>query len=115
MRFNTIYFFLLMLAFSACGKGEEKVPDNVLSHNQMVQILPDVQLAEAAIANKNLYGDSAKKYATDCYDFVFHQHQITRKQFERSLNYYLLHPKDLDLIYTDVISELSQKEAEAAK
>jgi hypothetical protein len=81
----------------------------------MVGIMADVQLAEAAIANKNLWGDSAKKYAADCYDFVYQQHRVNKQIFESSLNYYVLHPKELDQIYTDVISELSQREAEAAK
>ena len=115
MRFKTIYLILLIVVFSACRQAEDNKPDNILTRDQMAQILPDVQLAEAAIANKNLWGDSAKKYASDCYAFVFKQHRIDKKLFESSLNYYLLHPKDLDLIYTDVISELSLKEAQEAK
>jgi hypothetical protein len=116
MNRNLLFLFLLTLACCfSCKPKNEKLPAGILSKEQMIPVLADIQLAESAIAIKNLYPDSAKIYAADYTNFIYRQHRIPKSVFEKSLNYYIQHPKDLDEIYTNVISELSLKEAQEAR
>jgi hypothetical protein len=115
MRLASIFCLILGCVFLACNHPAEKKPEDILAIEQMVSVMADIQLAEAAISVKNLYGDSAKRYAQDCYDYIYKEHRMPKALFEKSLNYYLQHPKELDLIYTEVISELSEKDAKEAK
>ncbi len=109
------YFLLLLLLLSqlSCIKKEDKkLPDNIMTHKQMVEVLVDVHLVEASLSNKRCNSKTLKSYSNYYYNFIFKKHHITRKKYEESLNYYKLHLKKLDKIYADVITNLSKKQSE---
>lgn len=110
-RLRLVILFILLIS-TGCWNKEKKAPEGILSKEQMIPVLVDIQLAEAALVIKNFHGDSAKQYAADYYNFIYIRHQVTKEEFEKSLNYYIEHPKQLDQIYSEVIAELSKKEAE---
>ena len=113
-RIKIIGLFILMINFG-CGSQGAKTPDGILTKEQMIPIMVDTQIAEAALSVKNIHGDSAKQYAADYYNFIYIRHKVKKEVFEKSLDYYIQHPKELDAIYSEVITELSKKEAEEAK
>ena len=101
------FFFLF-----SCKPKEAKIPAGILPKEQMVSVLTDVHLAEAALT-LNTKNDSAALVAAGYYNFIYQSHRITKKQFDESLDFYTKHPELLEKIYEEVINELSKKQAEA--
>lgn len=106
---------ILLAAFlcHSCKEEEKEIPQDILSPQQLIPVLADVHLAEAAATLKSPGGDLTNQYAKSHDEFIFSIHGITRDKFERSLEYYAKDPKVFDGIYTEVINELSRKQAEA--
>ena len=90
-----------------------EIPKDVLPKDKMTSILVDVHLAEAAMTLNNSQRDTAK--VMEYYDFIYKNHNTTKKQFTESYNFYLANPELLNKIYDDVLIELSKKQTEAVK
>ena len=105
-------FFLFLFLFS-CKPKEVKIPVGILPKEQIVNILTDVHLAEAALTYKSAKSDSAMQLAVDYYNYIYQSRHVTKKQFDESLDFYTKHPELLEKIYEEVINELSKKQAEA--
>ena len=99
---NKVLYVLLLILLSGCGMR----PWGVLSHDEMVAVLLDVHVAEAAM---KVVDTSAKRIEKqEYYNTIFEKHNITKEQFDKSLDWYARHPKVLVEIYDDV-----KKEAES--
>lgn len=90
-----------------------EIPKDVLAKDKMTSILVDVHLAEAAMTLNNSQRDTAK--VMEYYEFIYKNHNTTKKQFTESYDFYLSHPELLNKIYDDVLVELSKKQAETIK
>ena len=103
--------FISMLLFS-CSSSEVSIPSGILSRDQMVAVLTDVQVAEAAILYQNSRGNISESKAPEYYQYIFQKHHITEKQFRESFSFYVSQVELMDKIYEDVINEISKKQAE---
>ena len=75
-------------------------PWGVLSRDEMVAVLLDVHVAEAAM---KVVDTSAKRIERqEYYNTVFAKHNTTKEQFDKSLDWYARHPKVLVEIYDEV-------------
>ncbi len=87
---------LCLILLSGCSMR----PWGVLSHDKMVAVLLDVHIAEAAM---KVVDTSAKRIERqEYYNTVFGKHNITKEQFDKSLDWYSHHPKLLIEVYDDV-------------
>lgn len=102
---------LVVIFFTACKKPEVKIPVSVISKDSMVLVLVDVHLAEAALAQKNLIGESDGNFAAAYYRHIFNKHNITAERYKESVKFYSAHPMLYEKIYENVISELSRQQA----
>lgn len=80
---------IMMLAAGCHKKQVQKKPDNLISRNTMVKILADCYVIESIVSfnpadTLNRY-QSTKAY----YKELFNRYQITREQFNTSLQYYM--------------------------
>ncbi len=101
---NKVLYVLLLILLSGCSMR----PWGVLSHDEMVAVLLDVHVAEAAM---KIVDSRAKRIEKqEYYNQVFEKHNITKRQFDKSLDWYARHPKLLVEIYDDL-----KKEAECLK
>ncbi len=81
----------------------------------MVTVLTDVHLMDAYISMIP-YNDSVlKQQSLRYYDAIYKKHKISRRDFDKSLEYYSKQPKVLDSMYSQVITNLNKKEKEQAK
>lgn len=110
--FNII--FLLVISFTSCKKKQVEIPVDILKQKEMIAVLADVQIAEAALTQQATKGKLASDYTASYYKFVFEKHKITSQEFKRSMNWYTLHPDMLDKVYEEVINQLSKKQSEVA-
>ena len=95
---NRVLYILLLILLSGCVR-----PWGVLSQDEMVAVLLDVHVAEAAM--KVVDGSAKRIEKQEYYNAVFVKHNTTKEQFEKSLDWYAHHPKVLVEIYDDVKKE----------
>ncbi len=103
----SIFMFLL---FSGCAEMKpESVPKNILSQDSMALVLADVLILDEGVIKRKLT-DSLRNLLNQKYLRVFEIHGITKEQFLISHEYYVTRPDQMELIYQEVIDELSRKE-----
>jgi hypothetical protein len=118
MRYFLCLFVILAL-FGCKNQQSPSVtdlqkPDSLVPRSQMVRILTDVHLTEAALTYLKTKGNAPKSLSDDYYDAVFSKYKISRKNFESNFDYYKRNPEDLIKMYEEVISNLAilQKQGE---
>jgi len=102
----------MVMLIVSCGKGEEKIPDNLIARERLIPLLADMQYTEAIIQLKNLsYTDSTKNIAYGHYKYIFEKHHVTSEQFTTTFDWYKSHPKEMSELYKDVLTQLSKDAA----
>ncbi len=107
-------FLCFLISMSACKKKQVEIPADVLKKEEMVAVLTDVQIAEAAINKQTEVGNFGPDYTAAYYNFIFSKHKITVDIYRKSMEWYTQHPELLDKVYEEVIIELSKKQSEVA-
>jgi hypothetical protein len=88
------------------------VQSEVLSKEQMVQILTDVHIAEAKVSELGMSGDTVQVTQSKYLQFVCDKNKTSIKVFDDSYQYYTTQPVILDSIYQQVIANLSLLESQ---
>jgi hypothetical protein len=127
--------FVLILLFG-CSEPDPAVPTierpaDLIEESKMVQVMADVHMLEAAISattppprsrgpmlapgqdavHNNLVEGFENRKPLPYYD-VFVKHQVSRDQYERSMQYYSADPAAFALLYDKVIAELTKRHEE---
>lgn len=112
-KMKNILFFLLVISasFGCTGDAEIVVPENVLSEEKMAAVLLDVHLAEASM-NLNVNPQSIQKTSTDLKVDILKKHNIDKKMFDESFQFYTENPALLNEVYQAVLNELSKMQAQ---
>lgn len=106
-------FILLAVGVYACTGGEEKVkvPEDVIPPSEMIGLMVDVHLAEAAIHQQQQKGADVPALTLTCYRSVMEKHGLQPGDFTKSMEFYSHHPRLLRQIYEQVVSELSTRQS----
>lgn len=111
-RLTKFLLLFCMLALIACSGNEAEkenlIPTDILQHKQMVALIKDLQLAEAAITLSHQDTTNARNLAPGVYKFVFEKHKITPAQFEKNMSFYTSHPVLMHKVYQEVSDELEK-------
>ena len=101
-----IPFLVLILVLVSCDRLKEpKKPKNLLSKEQMVNIIIDAKLiASASAIKKNIMRDSGVVIN----NYIYKRHNIDSMQFEESNRYYAFYVKDYEDIYNKVSDSLEK-------
>lgn len=113
MRYITLVLALLLF-FSACQKAEKTKaakPAVFLTESQMVELITDVQILEAAINNRRNIGQSTNEIKTLWFNQLFEKHQVTDVVFQENLNYYNEKPAVMERILEEVLANIMQDQA----
>ncbi|MCX6290627.1 MAG: DUF4296 domain-containing protein [Bacteroidetes bacterium] len=117
MKLNSENIFLIgclhavLLLSISCSKKPADIPKNILSKTELVPVLVDIHLAQAA-TGVNQLNDSARYGMKEYSGYIFKIHGITKEKYDSSLAFYSRHPELIDEIYQEVINELSRKQSE---
>ena len=108
-------FFLLIPALfllTACGDDKDALPpEGVLSEDEMVAVMVDIQLIEGAYHKRVIKSKNTRKDALDGYVMVYDKYNITQAQFDSSYSWYLDDPHRMDKVLERVLQELSEMQA----
>jgi hypothetical protein len=103
--------FLAIIILVATSCGSDKPPKQVLGEGEMISFLIDLHIAEAAVQNLRLKVDSSKVVFEVENRYLLQKHNITDSVFLNSYNYYLAHPKQLEIIYSAVVDSISLRQS----
>jgi hypothetical protein len=98
--------FLLLLLFAAFACNEQKIPEDILSEDKMVEVLVDIHLAEGLVSSFPIHYDSSRVLYPYFENEVFLKHDIPDTVFRKSLEYYMRDIKIMDRIYARTIDSL---------
>lgn len=94
-----------MLLLTAC-----EVPVGVMSRKKMAEVLADVHIAEAITGQTYAYNDFSSKRA--CFEKVFEKHDITRDEFNHSVDWYARHPRIYSEVYEETVKLIEKRQDE---
>ena len=97
---NKIYFFFFVFLFSCYN--DQSVPENVMSKNQMIEFLFDVNLINSS---RGFISKSNSNYFMVRDTMLFRKHSIDCLTFVRSNNFYTKNPK----LYIDIYDGINKK------
>lgn len=103
-------FSALLFWMASCGK---KTPEGILSKEEMVQIMEELYIAEEKVNQLALPRDSAKEVAMVMTTKVFEKAAVEDSVFRKSFDYYMEHPREMELIYTALVDTLQLREQRA--
>ncbi len=101
--------FFISICFMGCTpKNENPPPADLIPENEMVSVITDLTLSEAALAGEPLAGfnDTLKKLN------VLKEHKLDNEKFLKSFRYYTENPGDLKRIYDSVLVTLTKRRAD---
>ena len=106
---KTILLIGVCLLFS-CSKNEKNVKEDVILKTTFESILKDIHLAESLFEmNKNKNPEMAKIKLNNAYLEIYQKNQISKKEFDQSLDYYCENPKILEKIYNNILEQLKKE------
>ena len=106
-----IFLLLICITFLFSCK-EEEIPLPI-SEEQLIPILVDVHIAEAAVQNVRY---EIKDSISDIYyEQIFTIHKVEEKDFYETMDHLKRDAIKLEAIYAQVLEELSKKEAKSGK
>ncbi|NBG65149.1 DUF4296 domain-containing protein [Acidiluteibacter ferrifornacis] len=109
MRNDLVAFFLLILCFGC--ESSDKLPQFVVSKDEMIEIITDVQIAESYIKLKFAVRNDSVQLTDSIYNAIYRKHNLTKEAYDSSFSYYVNRPEILQEIYEAAIINLSTLDA----
>lgn len=106
---NILFYLSLFLVLFSCSNNSK--PDYLLPKEKMVELMTDVQVAEAYIKLKFTIVNDTIQNSDSIYAAILRKHGISKAVYDSNFAYYKRNPEKLQLIYEDVLIELSALDA----
>ena len=113
MRDRLVIVFLISILsfFVSCQQTEESLPEGLISKDNFIEMLVDIQLFEAINHVKREKGQ-VEFNLDQAYEWLFEKYNTSRENFQTSFDYYARDTKGFEEMYDEVIIRISQREAE---
>lgn len=109
-----IIFFILI--FISCSPKQDlvskNVPSGIIQPDTMAAIIVDLQVAEAALRQMKNNGQVTDSIVNKAFELIFIKHKITQDELKKSTAYYQENLDNYDMIYSNVITRLTQLQTE---
>jgi len=105
---QVVIAIVLLFLLAACGnKSKTIMPSRLLTEQEMIAIMYDVQILEADMnyrkSNGKMIGDMPKEY----YQQLFEHYGITDSIFDENMRYYTRDPATMERIMDSVTQRLT--------
>jgi hypothetical protein len=104
----TVVLFLLTFCAS-CSEGDKETQP-VLTKPEMVAALTEIYISEQKVNRLGIPRDSAEREFERFKQVIFKKIGISDSIFERSFDYYMDRPAEMEEIYTALVDSLSLRE-----
>lgn len=88
MKKSLLLLLVICFFFSCSSEKKKDAPEVLLSEEQMVDVLADVQIMEGIISYKKNANQLTTYFKTAGYDTLFSHYGITDSIFEENMKYY---------------------------
>jgi hypothetical protein len=108
-------FLILLALVSSCGKSKSGISvtslprDSVIPREQMVKMLADIHVLEAALQARKQKGAEEQNMSAFYYTRLFSKYHMSGKRFRKNLANYQVDPDEFFELYGDVIKELDSR------
>lgn len=110
---KTVSFYLILLFFILISCEDKKVePEYLWSEERMVEVMTEVQLAEALVRLGYHRGADSMHLNDSVFNAAFRAVGVSRVDFDSNFFYYQRHPDQLERVFEQVINNLSARAAE---
>ncbi len=110
---RVIFYFLMCSMLCACSKQPDKVPAGILPKDKMIVVLLDIHVAESSVNSRGMTNLELNKLVAVKYEAIMKKHGTTYAIFKESFEYYLHHPEQFELIYQEIVNQLTAMEGKA--
>lgn len=110
-----VSFLLLFALHVSCASNTEPPVIKKIPDDEMVSLLVDLHLADAARGSNELADAVVGKTISDDNAAVLAQHHIKEEDFRTTMTYYSAHPEELAQLYDSVIERLTALQGNAIK
>lgn len=110
---KNILLSLIILSLFSCSENKSQLMSiDVIDKTSFVRILEEVHLIEAEyqLTKIDKKEKSANKLIND-YTKLYSKFEITKLQFENTMNYYSNHSEELEGIYDEVLNNLKKRQS----
>jgi len=109
-----IIFCIFCLVNSCRGPKTELLPphlsaDSVFSRDEMIHILADIHLIEAAIVFQRNKVGNISELSKDYYNWLYSKYHMSGQRLKGNLDYYKMDVRDFSKMYQDVVKILSDQ------
>lgn len=101
-----IVCFILIVFLASCGEQLMEKPKDLIPKDQMVAILKDLAVINAA---KNTNVSILKKHNIEPTEYIFKKYNIDSARFVKSDTYYASLPSEYEAIYKEVEANLEKE------
>ncbi len=102
--------FLTVLVI-VCACTAKEAPEDLIGRKKMTKVLTEVHLLEAKITQLTISPKDSIQSVYDHFEkLLFEDLEITQEQYDRSFNYYVDNPAELEKVYNAVVDSLMQME-----
>ena len=101
---------VVLIIFALSCSDKRQVPEGILTHNQMVEVMAELYITEQKVSTMGLKRDSLEQIADVMKELVFAKFAVTDTVFRKSMDYYMDHPQDMELIYTSLVDSLNLRQ-----
>lgn len=98
-----------MLTAIACGQSNSQ--EKIMTHEQMVNYLIQLHIAEAQVQNLRLRKDSSEIVFNIYEKYLLSESGLSDSLFVNSYNHYLQYPEQLEAIYEVVVDSISVRKS----
>ena len=77
-------------------------PKSLLSKKQLIEVLYDFHLVDAASKQSIIANNRNNKIKHAQYKGILEHHKISKDQFDSTINYYIARPEEVKMIYEKV-------------
>jgi hypothetical protein len=106
---KNILLYLILVAVASCTPNSK--PDNLLSEDEMVNVLIDIHMTEGLASSLPIFYDSSQVIYSLLEREIFIKHDVPDSVFTSSMIYYLQDPSTMDRLYGRVIDSLVVRES----
>lgn len=97
---------LISFLFFSCKEGNEAT---ILGKDKLAEVLTDIHVADALMSVKGLYDRKLEDTTQSYYHFILKKHNISRADFESSLEHYNRNIDDFVQIYENIVLQITNK------
>mgnify|MGYP000967563473 CR=1 FL=1 len=110
-----LIFCVIFLLFASCkGKIEKPElarPKDLMGRDTMVILLTEMHLLESSLGIRIFEDKKIINTRNAVKDKIYKDYGVSKERFMSSYNYYVQKSTTIDSIFTDVISEISKRQA----